>query len=782
MWAMLAVTRAEVRQHLWRNVVWALALAIVGGAVIASTLGAERSRTSLDRFVRSTNAADVGVFADDRADLEAMGDLAGVERATSFDLVAVFPALAAEGAFLPMLAAEDGRIPHQLNGVRVLEGRLPSPQARDEIALHESTADLLGVDVGDRLPMRTYTQTDVDRLLASNGDGGSPTGPDFELRVAAVVRDPVDVISRPGDIVLNALTPGVVAEHGAAAGSLGFGAFVELAPGVDVEAFTESVRSSGLALSLERWIGADDVGATGFGATLGVIGDGLLAVAVVLGVVGAVVLGQALLRDVSAARPAVETLAALGMPGRQRVAAVALPGFLVVAVGAVGSIGVAVAASDVFPVGLARRAEPDPGTQWDPGIAVGVVGVAVVAASLVVLSTWAALRPVTETPRPPARLAWAPGPAGRVVANGARGSSWSSRAAVAFGMAGVVAAITFASSLDGLLGDPRQYGWSFDATVEADNFDAGQLADPGALLDDPAVAEAGEVIFQIDVDVEGSPVFGYAIGDGSGGIAPVVAAGRAPTTAREVALGRETMARVGKQIGDRVTLETTTGAATFDVVGQAIIPVGGDGNVSVGDGVTMSVPAAERIGVSSQCEAGSSCYRQTAVRFVDGVDVGAAGRRLLAEPGADFERPSPPPEVARLREVAGIPWVVAGLLGVLAAVATVHSIVEMVVRRRRDLAVLRALGATPADNRRAVIAHAAVMVGSAASVGLVAGLVVGRSLWRSVAGSVGVVAVPVSPAIVLAVPLGAVALAVLASVHPARRAGRVRPADVLRAE
>lgn len=782
MGAVLAVTRAEARRHLRRYAAWALAVAIVGGVVVASALGAERSRTSLDRFVRSTDAADVGVFAEDPDDLDLVRDLPGVERTTAFDLVGVVPAQADQDMFLPMLAAEGGRIPYDLNGVRVLDGRLPSPESTDEIALHESTARLLDVGVGDRLPMLTYTPADVARLFEEDGGDTEATGPDFDLRVAAIVRDPVDVISRPGDIVLNALTPGVTETHGAAAGTLGFGAFVELAPGIDVEAFTAEVRARDLPLSVERWIGADEVDATGFGATLGVIGDGLLAVAVVLGVAGAFVLGQALLRHALATRPTAETLAALGLPRRHRVAAVALPGFLVAVVGAVGTVLLAVPASALFPVGLARRAEPDPGVRWDPGVLIGALGVLAAMVALVTVATWVALRPASGAPRQPARLAWAPGPAGRAVAAGARRSSWSSRAAVGFGMAGVVAAITFAASLDGLLEDPRQYGWSFDATVEADNFDASRLVDPAALLDDPAVADAREVIFQIDVDVEGSPVFGYAIGDGSGDIVPIVAEGRAPRTTREVALGRETMARVGRGIGDQVTLETATGEATFDVVGQAIIPVGSDGNVSVGDGVTLSVPAAERLGVTAECESGSSCYRQTAVRFVDGADLRAAGRRLLAEPGADFDRPSPPPEVTRLREVAGIPWVVAGLLGVLAAVATVHSIVETVVRRRRDLAVLRALGATPGDNRRAVIAHAAVMVGSAAVVGLVAGLVVGRSLWRSVAGAVGVVAAPVAPAVVLAVPLAAVALAALASVHPARRAGRLRPADVLRAE
>ena len=73
MGAVLAVCRAEVRRHLGRYVIWAVAVALVGGAVLASTIGAERSRTSRDRFVRSTNAADVGVFAEARREGQELG-------------------------------------------------------------------------------------------------------------------------------------------------------------------------------------------------------------------------------------------------------------------------------------------------------------------------------------------------------------------------------------------------------------------------------------------------------------------------------------------------------------------------------------------------------------------------------------------------------------------------------------------------------------------------------------------------------------------------------------
>lgn len=778
-----AVARTELGRNLPRFAALAVLVALAGGVVTAAVLGADRSRTSLDRFIAATNPADVAAFSEDRAVLDGVGAVPGVRRATAFDLVAVVPRSVAERSdvFLPMLAAEDGRVPYELNGVRVLEGQLPDPASRDEIALHEATADLLGVGVGDPLAMETYTPADVDALLGRGGQGVAPSGPDFTLRVAALVRDPVDVVSRPGDIVLTPLTPGVVEAHGASAGTFGFGSLVELHPGVSVEEFTASARDADLPISIERWVGADPARDTGFGPTLDVIGDGLVALAVVVGVVAAFTLGQALHRRALATREASATLAAFGMTRRGLAAAVTAP---VAAVAVLGSLGVAVTAhlaSARFPIGIARRAEPSPGARWDAAILAGAALTAVTVLVLGAAASWAALR-TRPGPLPAARGTWVLGPAGRAVASGIRRSGRSARAAVALAVAGVVGAVVFAASLDGLLASPERYGWGFDTAVAADNFDSTELTDPDALDRDPAVAEATEAIFQIDVDVDGSPVFGYAIGDGTGDIAPVVATGRAPRQADEVALGRETLERVGKSVGDRVLLTTTTGSAEYEVVGQAVIPVSQDGNVGVSDGVTFSVPAAARIRVSPSCTDGASCYRQTAVRFVDGADLAAAARRLLVDPRAGFERPRPPAEVERLTEVEGVPWVVAGLMAALAVAATVHAIVELVGRRRRDLAVLRALGVTPRGNRRAVVASSTVLVSGAAVLGTVGGLVVGRSLWRAVAGAVGVVATPEVPPAIAALPFVAVLLAVAAAVLPARRAGRVRPSDLLRAE
>ena len=80
------------------------------------------------------------------------------------------------------------------------------------------------------------------------------------------------------------------------------------------------------------------------------------------------------------------TLAALGMTRRERIAATVLFAVPVAAAVAAAAVAVAVAASPLFPISLARRAEPDPGLHADwvvLGAGAAVVVAAILAAAAV---------------------------------------------------------------------------------------------------------------------------------------------------------------------------------------------------------------------------------------------------------------------------------------------------------------------------------------------------------------------------------------------------------------
>jgi ABC-type antimicrobial peptide transport system permease subunit len=155
----------------------------------------------------------------------------------------------------------------------------------------------------------------------------------------------------------------------------------------------------------------------------------------------------------------------------------------------------------------------------------------------------------------------------------------------------------------------------------------------------------------------------------------------------------------------------------------------------------------------------------------------AAGFDVAIEPAVS-------PAAARdMVSVRRLPLALAVFLAILAAGVSIHALVNTVQRRRRDFAVFRALGLTPRQTR-AVIASQATTIGLVGVViGVPLGLVVGRGGWRWVATSVPFLyRAPFAVAAVIVVVPAALAALNVVALLPARAAGRVRPAEVLRTE
>jgi ABC-type antimicrobial peptide transport system permease subunit len=104
-------------------------------------------------------------------------------------------------------------------------------------------------------------------------------------------------------------------------------------------------------------------------------------------------------------------------------------------------------------------------------------------------------------------------------------------------------------------------------------------------------------------------------------------------------------------------------------------------------------------------------------------------------------------------------------------------------RRRRDLAVLRAIGMTRWQSRSIALSQAVVLALVGVVFGVPLGMALGRSLWRSVAESTPVLHVaPLALlAVVLIAPI-AVGLAMLLAAWPSQRAASMRVGHVLRTE
>src|SRR5690606_11684633 len=112
----------------------------------------------------------------------------------------------------------------------------------------------------------------------------------------------------------------------------------------------------------------------------------------------------------------------------------------------------------------------------------------------------------------------------------------------------------------------------------------------------------------------------------------------------------------------------------------------------------------------------------------------------------------------------------------LITVASLYALVaHSVARRRREIGIRLTLGARPRQILAEVVGQAGVwvVVGVALGLGMAAGV---AQLLGAMLYGVG----PLDPAVFVLVPLGLLAVALVASWVPARRASAVDPVEVLR--
>ena len=170
---------------------------------------------------------------------------------------------------------------------------------------------------------------------------------------------------------------------------------------------------------------------------------------------------------------------------------------------------------------------------------------------------------------------------------------------------------------------------------------------------------------------------------------------------------------------------------------------------------------------------------------------------LRLAPGAEFDEvlerhpvegmeaipPFKPPRVRNIEEVGSAPVLLAGFLAVLALAGVAHALVLSIRLRRPELAVLRSMGMVARQVRVAFASQATSTVVVGCLIGLPLGIVAGRWAWIRVADGVGVLDRPLVPPVgVVLIPLVALVLGNTVAVLLSRRAARLRPAEVLRAE
>jgi hypothetical protein len=339
------------------------------------------------------------------------------------------------------------------------------------------------------------------------------------------------------------------------------------------------------------------------------------------------------------------------------------------------------------------------------------------------------------------------------------------------GVAGVIAAGVFVSSVETGRDQPARYGWTWDAQP------ALVVEDPEAvvarMVEDPdlsavAVASCGPL------RVDDRPLYGCSFDDWKGSTGALVTAGRPPAGPNEVALGRVTMEQLGVSIGDSVRVST---GAALSVVGQAVIPP--LDNTEPGQGAILTTK-----GLETARETGGGRY--LLLTYAHGTDPAELEPRLEADYGATFSgysEPEAPGTLIQLGAMTGLLVALGAFLAGLGIAGLVHFLAVSVRRRRRDFAVLRSLGFIRRDVGFSVSWQAVTVAALGVLAGIPLGVVVGRWAWLAAIRSVGMIDTP-------SVPLGQLTLVACAAVGgaavlgvvPGWLAARRRPAEGLRSE
>jgi hypothetical protein len=775
--------------------------ALAGGAVLAGVAGAYRTGSAFGRLQAAAREADFVVSAEgDPAtfDPTPVANAPGVARSGVVDGFAMFEIRPDDTFDLQhsptLLTPEEDVAFAELDRPIIVQGRAPEPGADDEVVVPELTRDL-GHPVGSTITACLFEYRDLS-ALGGAVEGRDPTLGEqrkFAKKYCTVRQLRVVGVSRlgPDEVVLHPTSDREQFIIGspaldAAVGQRRVFSFVqvELQPGADVNTFVNAVLDR-VSPGAQATIQSNSLRAAVVARTVEpyVRALSLFAVAVAIAAVG--VLGPSLVRWTAIPDSYRGPLLAMGLRPRQLRVVSMLRGAAVGVGAAAGAAAMAIAVSARFPIGLARRIDPDLGVHVDRYVLlVGCVVIVVVCTALGGMSRRTAPRGASQPSRVANRLQSSGATPAMVVgvraALGRGGGAGSAAVGVAMAIVAVTSALTFQAGLGRLLDTPARYGWTWDAVV--DSRDNAMVPGELVALRTSRVAQSVTLGRRTTLLADGAAIPTFTFTSLRGDNYPSVDAGRAPRGDAEIALGQQTLDRLGRQVGDHLLVRGANGVRVdTTIVGRTLLPlINLNQDLSVAEGGIVDLPLLKRVGGA-----------QISLALID-LMPGSSVADLRAAMGAIEGPPAKsgtvlgPTYTADLRgydAVRGTPLLLAGLLALLGLGVLAHTIVAAARRRRRELALLRCLGFLRRDVRSSVRWNAITIVVVCLLVSLPIGVALGRGLWSSFARGIGVASDATTPGIAIVVVVTAtVASAIALAAVPGRRAGQLRPGEVLRNE
>jgi putative ABC transport system permease protein len=259
--------------------------------------------------------------------------------------------------------------------------------------------------------------------------------------------------------------------------------------------------------------------------------------------------------------------------------------------------------------------------------------------------------------------------------------------------------------------------------------------------------------------------------------------GRWFSAAEEAARGRvlvieRNLARVtGTKVGDRVRLTTAAGAAPFRVIGVA--------DNQQEDGTALFAPLTTVRALLR--EPGATAY-WIRTRSPDPAVVDRTTTRLEDlltalgyEVGSEIKYVAKRDEIDANKTVTTSIAVLGFLVIAISMVGLANAMTMSVIERTREIGILRCIGARARDVRRIFASESGVLAVAGWLLGIPVGYALDVALVRLVKEVVNIdLPVLFPPANVVLALAGTVALALLVTLLPIRRAVRLRPGDALR--
>ena len=770
-------------------IILGLLAGVTAGVAMAAFAGARRTDTALERLEESTNATDaivfssqVGQFTPDWDALRARPEVATV---AVWDLM--FGELDGEAGIL-LFAADDGIWLNEVNRPIVTEGRMFDPAAPDEVVMSEAAN--IPAEVGDTFSFRPYARGQDDT------SGEASTGPLVTITIVGKVRTVNQFLFTTDQVFMS---PGFVARYGDE---------INIFQNADVRLRNPKQDVPALQRDVNDVIGPGtpvlDLGAVTrrIDTTLSVERTALLLLAGAVALAGGLLVAQALVRSAGLIGDDARVLRAIGMTRGELASAVGLSHVPTIAVAAVTSFATALGASQLFPVGLGRKVDPDVGVHADwvvlaPGVV--LTAAVLVAATLLIAHRASSLRTGIGPAHPSRVLAAirrrAPLTVGIGTSIALDGGTGRNKVAVrpallgaVVGVLGVVGTMTIDHGINDSLAHPERAGVVWDAQISPFpqsyalpvGFDKGlEQKVLAALPSGSKVAEVDRAV--LPVNGVGAPAFAVrTVGeDATPPISLALTSGRSPARDDEVAIGPKTAADIGVKIGDTITIGDSGHSAR--VVGTALFPT--DVHAEFDEGIWLT-PA--QLDSTAPPASDFRQDRRIVVRFAEGTDIDETIAQLSGALGGDVqfvETAELPDELTNLRNIRTLPLVLAGFLALLALAALSHVLATSARRRRRDFAVLRAIGLNRRATRLVLNAQGTAIGVVGLLLGIPLGVALGRIGWRLVADQVPLTNVPpFAVLVVLLIVPATVLLTNALALWPGRRVARLRPAEVLRTE